>query len=631
MTADITLNEIKQDKGLLEKTANALGIKSSNVVGSADYKKMQLARQSGGDVYAEWNSTDSLYNELVAKARTYRSYYLGEDYEQGVSNLEGNIKVAVNLGATFVDLFTYILTNNPPEIQFVADADPMSQTEANYKEALTSRLLADCHFHKRFRDGAKTNALVGYVFLYPFWNKDNKDGGEKGTFDLSILNPFTTRVKFKADDIEQIESFITQSRLTPAEVLKRYDFEALPDNYYSNDISYPQTFLAEDDDKVTVLHRCGDKDIRIVINGQEVERIEHNLGFCPLVPVNNIGVLNDIHGHSEIARWLALAQEINALLSAISEVSRDLAYPPILEYNNALGGQTPKKWRAMKIPAKRSDRGEGVEYLVNSAQIAPMIEQVKLLIDLLHFVALMPKAAGGIFPANVTSGFQAKLSMQSATLTTDNRKIDWEWAIMQLVKMAFKMVRHYDPSALSIKTDQGKIVEISDVAPHEMKVVWPENLPIDVAREIQNLVMGLTNNMTSLHQAIDRYNVLMGLDSPDNTIDFLKQEADDPRLGPERALKVRNVQLQITQILQQLQSMNQQMEANRSQMNGGSNSVPENMDMGGSMTGQPGMNANNLGKQTQPASAKKPYPPTAREAIVPESAGGQVVPPTGGM
>lgn len=588
---------------------------SEKVTGTEDFAKAAEQFKNGGEVMSEWSSSDTLYQELRTRNIQSRNFYLGEALEQGVSNLEGNIAVTINIGATILDLFTYLLTNNAPSVQFIGDPDPVSQTEASFKETMTQRLLADANWTKKFRDGGKSQFLLGYTYIYPFWNKDNPLGGKKGSFDITILNPFTTRVKFKENNIEQVESFICTTRMSPAQIFKKYKYEAMSDNDYDG-VEGQQSNQADDDGLTTVYRRYGDNDIRIVINGREVERTVHNYGFVNLVPINNIQILNDVHGRSEIDRWIGVAQEVNALFSAISEVARDLAYPTILEYNGALGGQKPHKWRGMLVPAKRSDRGEGVEYLVNNAQLAPMIQQVKLLISMLHFVALMPEAAGGVFPANVTSGFQAKLSMQPATLTTDSRKIDWEWALKQIVKMAFKMLEKNDPSALVIETP-GKKIKITDVFDHEMNVVWPENLPIDIAREIQNLTLGIQSNLTSLHQAIDRYNVLMGMGTADETIDYLKQEVDDPALSPDRALKVQEVQAKIAEILNSLSQMNAQMEQQRAAMGGGT--VPPEMSP---------ENANNMANRGEKPEQARAYPvESAREAVVPESTGGAVIPP----
>lgn len=586
------------------------------IVGSEEYTKVNEQTADGGVILSEWGSSETLYQELKTRAIQSRNYYLGEAVEQGVNNLEGNVAITVNIGATILDLFTYLLTNNAPSVQFIGDPDPVSQAEASFKETMTSRLLADANWNKKFRDAGKIQFTVGYTYLYPFWNKDNPLGGKKGSFDLTVLNPFTTRVKFKENDFEKPESFICTSRLSPAEIYKKYGIMPLSDSDYDG-IEGQQSNPAQDDGMTTVYRRYGDKDIRVVINGRMVEKVEHNYGFVPLVPINNIQVLNDIHGRSEIDRWLGVAQEINTLLSAISEVARDLAYPPIIEYNNALGGQKPNKWRGMLIPAKRTDRGEGVEYLVNNAQLAPMIQQVKLLISLLHFTALMPEAAGGVFPANVTSGFQAKLSMQPATLTTDSRKIDWEWALKQIVKMSFKMLEKNDPSALKVTAGE-KEVKITDIFDHEMNVVWPENLPIDIAREIQNLTLGLQSNLTSLHQAIDRYNVLMGMGTAEETIQYLKTEVDDPALSPDRALKVQEVQAKIAEILGSLSQMNTQLEQSRSSIGGG---------LPGEMT-PPEENATNIANRGEKPEQNRAYPAeTAREAVVPESTNGQVITP----
>lgn len=566
----------------------------------------------GKEVINKWNDGETLYNELLDKIEGYREFYLGSTSEQGVSNLDGDVAIVANIGATLIDLFVYMLSNNPPSVQFLPnDTKPMSVAEANYKEDLTERLLSDAHFHKRFQEAVKNQFSYGWCWLYPFWNKSRKDGGSKGTFDLTSLNLFTTRVQYKADDSEQIESFVTTSRMSQEAILDLYDFEAIPD---SEDPHVTKTIESQDDNKTTVFRYYNEKEIRIVINSQVVKKIEHKLGFVPLVQINNIKVANDIHGHSEIERWQGLAQEVNALLSAASEIARDLAYPPLLEYNNALGSKKIPKWRGQKIPVKRSQRGEALEFLSNPAQIKPLIAQAEKLIQLFHFIALMPEAAGGIFPANVTSGFQAKLAMQPATLTTDSRKIDWEWAVKELVKMAFKMLEKFNPKALDI-SDELKVT--SDISSHEMKVIWPENLPVDIAREVQNLVMGIQNNLTSVTQSIDRYNAMLGLGSPADTIDYLHQEADDPKLNPDRALKIAKVK----ETLDQMKAKMTEAQGKLGEIRGGMN---EQM-------AEAARQANPTNLQRSAASPmqeeQKRVPPTAREAVTPESTGGVTITP----
>ena len=630
---DIALQEEKEKRGLIDtaktaviKVASAIGIKEENIGGTDANKEYVEELESGQEVLAEWNGNATVWSQLFSKMDEYRNFYLGENVEQGVSSLEGNIRVTANIGATIIDLFTYILANNPPEIQFYGDSTKeIDQKKADFKEDLTKRLFSDASFPKRFSDGAKTQFLIGWVLLYPFWNKRNHNGGDKGSFDISVLNPFTTRVKYRGDDYEQIESFITSKRVTQAEILKQYNYEAYAD---SEDPYIPKTIETQDDGMTTVFTRYGDEDIRWVINGREVKKVKHGLNFTPVLQINNIKVPNDTHGHSEIERWEGLAQEINALLSAASEIARDLAYPPILEYNNALAGRQIPKWRGQKIPLKRGDRGEGVEYMMNPAKIEPLVRQTQILVDLLHFVALMPKAAGGVFEANVTSGFQAKLAMQPSTLTIDNRKIDWEWGIKRLVKMAFMILKQNNPEALRIPIGTEKneeFVEIEVPYDHEMKVVWPENLPVDIAREIQNLVLGLQNNLTSLHQGIDRYNVLMGLGSSSETMEFLTQEADDPTLGPERALKVKEVQQKIQEILTAFQGVNSQLDQIRGNMGGGNESLPPNLAENARQN-----NPVNLARSaTSPLpEEQRNYSEGARGRVATESTGGVAIPPT---
>jgi hypothetical protein len=192
--------------------------------------------------------------------------------------------------------------------------------------------------------------------------------------------------------------------------------------------------------------------------------------------------------------------------------------------------------------------------------------------------------------------------------------------------MAVKMLEKNDPSAVKIGIE-GKEVKVSDIYDHEMKIVWPENLPVDIAREIQNLVLGIQPGMTSLHQAIDRYNVLEGMGTSDETIDYLKQEVDDPALSTDRALKVTEVRAKIREILQGLSDMSNKLEQQRAAMGGG---MPPNMANNPAVN-NPETNTNNMATESNPGEGQRAYPETGREAVVPESTGGKVIPPTGGQ
>jgi hypothetical protein len=424
---------------------------------------------------------------------------------------------------------------------------------------------------------------MGFSWLIWIWNPQNKDGGPKGTLELTNLNPFTTRVKLSSTDAEKIDSLITTERVSVVEAFNRYRYEALPDNL---DPFLPKGIIAQDDGMVTVFRRYGPNSVRTVVNGRQVTRTDHDYGFCPAVQVNNIKVPNDTFGYGEITRWRSIAQEINELLTAASEIARDLGYPPILEYNNALGGRKVQKWRGQKIPVKNLGSGEAVAFMVNTAQIEGLLKQAQLLMDIFNFVSLMPKAAAGVFEASITSGFQAQLAMQPATLTTENRKVDWEIAVRELVKMAIKIIEKEAPETLSVKTEKGDTVKFEGLALSDMQIVWPENLPVDIAREIQNLVIGIQNNITSVRQAIDKYNVLMGMGSASDTEQFLKKEAKQPEINPDRALKVAQAESQIRQLSAMMEQANTDIEDLRSKLAGGESPTANVPTPGGQGAGQ---------------------------------------------
>ena len=527
------------------RASEDIGLKEENIVGTKESKNKIKEFEDASVVMDDWGSSQTLYFELVNRLDNYRDFYLGEPSQQWKNQPEGDLKLVFNMGAAVIDLFSYILGNNSPTVQFKPDGpEQMQLIRADIGEELTRKILDNAKFRMRFRDGVKGQFLNGFSWLIWIWNPQNKDGGEKGTLELTNLNPWTTRVKLSSADSEKIDSLITSERISIVECFSRYQYEAMPDNL---DPFIPEGIIAQDDGMVTVYRRYGPNSVRTVVNGRQVAISHHNYGFCPAVQVNNIKVPNDTFGYGEITRWQSVAQELNELLTAASEIARDLGYPPILEYNNALGGRKIQKWRGQKIPVKNLGSGEAVAYMQNTASIVGLLEQAKFLLDIFNFVSLMPKAAAGVFEASITSGFQAQLAMQPATLTTENRKVDWEVAIKELVKMGIKIIEKEAPETLSVKTESGDTVKFEGLALHEMQVVWPENLPVDIAREIQNLSLGIQNNIVSVRQAIDKYNVLMGLGSASDTEQYLRKESEEPEINPTLVQKLKAIeQLQST-------------------------------------------------------------------------------------
>lgn len=590
------------------------------IPGTPEYETLRKSREKSQAVLQKWEDGETVYNQIFSRVDSNRSFYIGENKQLfNSSTHEGEMKIPVNIGATVLDLIVFILSNNPPNIQFLPDSSSrLSQLEASISEDLVDRALDDAGFRKKFRDTCRMLLLAGFSWWYPFWNNSKKFGKKKNHFDFTLLNPFTTRVFYETTDYQMVSSFITMKRMTPELIYDIYEgFEASTD---SENPWLPKSIIGVglEEGKTTVFTEYDKKYATTVIDNRIADQYEHGFDFCPLIQTNNIWMFNDAHGHDEIERWKPIAQELNTLITAASEIARDLAWPPILEYNKALGGKKISKWRGVKIPVRRTDRGEAVEFMINPAQIEPLLKQIQMLLELFHFVSLMPKAAAGIFEASITSGFQAKLAMQPATLSAENKKIDLEESIKELVKTALYLIEKNDKEALKVELGNGKTAELKELFDSRMKVVWPENLPVDISREIQNLILGIQNSLTSVTQAIDKYNVLMGMQSPEDTRDYLKQEAEEADINPDRSLKVAKVREVLNNIQTSLASISQKVGGGLPQ-----ELIPPDQTQMNEMG-----NMNNMAKRmdNRTPEEKRPSPQTAREAVTPESAGGQVLP-----
>lgn len=582
----------------------------AKIPGTQEHEDLIRSQQMALEVMHQWESGELVYSSLKNRIEKNRDFYLGKNYVQfNQLQVEGELRITANVGATVIDLITYLLSNSPPSVQAKPTTnDKIGQVEASLAEDLANKSLRRANFHKKFRDSAWLFLIGGFIWWYPFWNNDKKFGKRQNKFDFSMLNPLTTRVFYKTTDFDEVAHFITTKRMLPEDIYDMYDgFEARPDR---ENVFLPRDISGEgiEDGKVTVFKRYDAKYVTTVIDGRVADTMEHDFDFTPLIQMNNKYVLNEAHGRDDVFRMLPIAQELNMLLSAASEIARDLAWPPLLEYNAALGGKKIPKLRGVKIPVRRTDKGEALEYLVNPAQMEPLLRQIQMLLDLFHFVALMPKAAAGIFESSVTSGFQARIAMQPATLSTENKRIDLEAGIVMLVKSALYLIEKNNPKALQIDEN----TRIQDLHDLDFDVVWPDNLPVDIAREIQNLILGIQNSLTSVTQAVDRYNVLMGFGSSEETMTNLRNESKEPDIAPDRALKV-------AQVSQALAQIDQSMSAIRDQL--GVGVTPEDVLPGGNQT-----NAERAAGGT-PQDQQQVVPDTAREAVPPESTNGEVITP----
>lgn len=580
------------------------------VPGTAEYKEITQSQSMALEIIDRWSRGELVYSQLKERIDKNKDFYMGEISRQfNGATVEGELRIVTNVGATVIDLIVYLLSNTAPSVQATPNnRNKMGQVEASVAEDLIKKAFKLANFEKTFRNSCWMMGIGGFVWWYPFWNQDTEFGRKKNRFDFSMLNPLTTRVFFQDTDYEKVAYFITTKRMEPSVVYEIYGIEALPD---AENPFLPQEIRGEglSEQKVTVFKQYDSKTVQTVIDNKVVVSEEHGLDFAPLIAVNNKFVVNEAHGLDDVFRMLPVAQELNMLISAASEIARDLGWPALLEYNGALGNKRLPKMRGNKIPVRRTDKGEALEYMVNPAQMEPLLKQIELLLDLFHFVSLMPKAAAGVFDSSVTSGFQARIAMQPATLSTENKRIDFEQGIIKLAKTALYLIEKNDPKVLEID-ENTRLTGLYDL---DFEVVWPDNLPIDIAREIQNLVIGIQNSLTSVRQGIDKYNVLMGMGSAEETLDYLKQEAKESEVAPERALKVAQVQQALSQIDQSLGAIREKL---------GVSVLPEDAMPGGNQTNAERAMASSLPEEKQQA------PESARESLPLESTGGAL--PEGG-
>jgi hypothetical protein len=131
----------------------------------------------------------------------------------------------------------------------------------------------------------------------------------------------------------------------------------------------------------------------------------------------------------------------------------------------------------------------------------------------------------------------------------------------------------------------------------------------------------MQNNLTSARQAIDKYNVMLGLGSTEETIDYLRQESKDAEVNPDRALKMANLSQTLAQMSQSLASIQEKV---------GGGVLPPQMEEGtpeGATDSEQNQTNFERGAAGPLPEEQRPATDTAREALPPESLGGEVLTP----
>lgn len=498
------------------------------------------------ELEAVFRRANDTYNSSDIDPDEWKKFYLGSNHWDTISP-EGELKVVIPLPAICLDQHVFLFTNKTPKVNFKApSASPFDRVKAQVAEDLIHTALYDSKWASLFQDATMTMAQMAEVYLYPNWDVEDKKRSPQGTAKLDFLSPTTTRIVYGRGYRFKPSGFIFWERYDPAEIASLWGVKNIP-----TDGSYEYTGTLNlslvDKEKATVFTYIDDEIYSIYAGGKELKYGEHNYGFVPISQLKQIFVPDSVGSLPLMYHIDAIQQQLNLLFSAALELALDLAYPPMLEYNNALGGKKIRKWRRRKIKVRRSDKGESLSYLAPVGNPAILLEQIRSLIDLTYLIMQMPPAAMGVVKTQVTSGFQAQVYQQPASTKQASWGVQWTIGLQDACTKLLQLIAKKDPEALNLTLDSGEKVKLEGLDKYEISIDFGERTPIDEVRKTQMMMLRLQNNLISVYQALEE----LGDDNPYDTMAIMKEEATDPALFPEKAMKVAKARQVVQQLLGQ--------------------------------------------------------------------------------
>jgi len=506
------------------------------------------------------SEANDVYKSSDIDPELWKDFYLGKNQWDGI-NPEGEIKVTIPLTSVMLDQHVFLLTNNPPDINVSPPSpSPIDRVKAQIGEDLLRQLMYDSRFPLIFQEATMTMAQMGDVYPYLFWDGEDKKRSNKGTAKLTYLSPSNTRI-MHGDGFRFLPTaIIFWERLSPAEFVHRFGEDALGSVDFDSNYEWVDSLnLSIQTDKKMTVFTYVDREVYSVFTREtELDYYAHNLGFVPAEMVRQSILPDSVNGLPFLYNAGDLQQNLNVLLSAALELALDMSYPPLLEYNNALGSQKIRKLRRKKIKVRRSDKGESLQYLAPANNPSVLLQQIQSLIDLSYIVLQMPPASLGITTSNITSGFQARVYQQPATVKEMSWGLQWSTALQSLSSKFFKMIQKMNPESMKVELRGGEILDIGDIDRYDVSVNFAQTTPIDEVRNTQMMMLRLQNNLISVYQALEE----LGDENPFDTIEIMKEESQDPVLNPEKATRVAQAQAAVKQLMAQTAQSISQMGGN---------------------------------------------------------------------
>ena len=490
------------------------------------------------EIYSKFSALQGETSQRITRNLEDKQFYLGDSsVHWGVTEEVGDIHPIVNYSATVINKYADLLTAGEiPGIQMISPNETkLMKAYASGGENLIYKILEENYFSKNLHYGAVNGSMLGDSFFHCYYDPDKEVGGKKGSAVVESISPFFIRVGFAQDNWDNIEYWISESRMTPSEIKRKYDISVDSAMNIPSKASGGSTVNAPFDGSpvetsktyipmATVLN-YHDKEKDALLIGDQAIMVKENSGNHGLYHIRNRTAPNEPWGYPDHYNIKDTNILLNKHYGQAKEIIDNHAGPIIIDKGAVLQGKRIKKRANIVVTTSAWGPGEGLDYLQWNGNLFPITEQIRETTKTLFDLSEMPQAAFGSFQPGETSGFALTVQMQP-TLMRVKIKQNAEWG-PNMIEMFRYLLK------LTLKNDKS-IGLPEKVADFDIKIHWPNPLPREDAREIQNQVALISNRIVSKETA--RQNLLIE-DTVEEEQKIEKEQLREAELAAESQVK----------------------------------------------------------------------------------------------
>ncbi|GBD19718.1 hypothetical protein HRbin28_00152 [bacterium HR28] len=368
-----------------------------------------------------------------ARYREYLAFWEGRQWPDRAR--PGETRLVLNYARALVRKVTSVLFSRP-----VRYSVPDSAAAERY----LAQLASEDDWHGLDYVAALDAAVLGDAAFKVTWDRERRRPR------LTTVDPAQLVVATRPDDQREVVAVAHTYPLTVGAVEQVFG-RKLP--------------LLGPDGWVTVREEWTAERYRLLVGEQLVHEGRNPYGWIPYVLLPNTPIPGDVWGESDLADLLDVCREINRRMTVLSRILQVSGNPiVVLENVTASEGIRAEEGAIWELP--EGSRAYLLDML-SGGGVALHLEYVRLLFQVLHDLAEVPRAAFGDHGRDL-SGAALELELQPLVHKVERKRRAWERALRQRTWRVLDLVERFGGVDLA--------------GARAVELIWGPTLPVDEER-----------------------------------------------------------------------------------------------------------------------------------------------------